>query len=200
MTKDIRNQAGRRRGGSRRIGAVLAFIALSGCGGAREATRAAAASDVMEPPALRPEDVVTISIAGARDACAVSVTLHVARGYHVMSDRPSTPSFIATRVIIDAKDVALGSPEYPPSTPFTLGAESIATFEGDTRVVVPCVASSATSADARTRTVDVSVRYQACTRTRCLFPVTRTSRGEVTLAATTHSPAIETQGADHDHR
>lgn len=183
--------------------AVLACVALAACGGAREkvhAADAADAADATEPPALRPEDVVTVSIAAARGACGITVTLHVARGYHVMSDRPSSPTFIATRVSVDAKGAALAAPQYPASTPFALGTESIATFEGDARVVVPCIGATATGADARTREVDVTVRYQACTRTRCLFPVTRTSRGEVTLVAPDLSSPIETKGASHDHR
>jgi len=138
-----------------------------------------------EPPALRPEEAVMVSIASAHDVCGVAVTLHVAPGYHVMSDRPSAPTYIATRVVVDAGDMALGSPVFPPPTPFDLGDESIATFAGDVRVLVPC-ADAKQAARVGTRAVEATVRYQACTRTRCLFPVTRTSRAALAFAEAPH--------------
>jgi DsbC/DsbD-like thiol-disulfide interchange protein len=98
-----------------------------------------------------------------------------------MSDRPSAPTYIATRVAVDAGDVALGPPVFPAPSVFDLGDEAIATFEGDVRVVVPC-ADAKRAADGKTRPVEATVRTQACTRTRCLFPVTRTSRAEMAFA------------------
>ena len=81
-----------------------------------------------------------------------------------MSNRPSDPAFIATRVAVEG----YGPAEYPPAVPFDVGGKAIATFQGTARVFVPCDGASPPPAVA-----DAVVRYQACTSTRCFFPVTR---------------------------
>jgi peroxiredoxin len=96
-------------------------------------------------------DPVRVSI---NDRCPLVATLSVAPGYHVQSHTPSEPQFIAT--VVDATaDVGLEPPRYP-----TGGA-----YEGTTSVVIPCTEQP--------HAVAVTVSYQACTRTRCLFPTKR---------------------------
>ena len=102
----------------------------------------------------------------------VTVVLSIAPGYHVMSDRPSDPSYIATRVRFeDSRGVSWKEPRYPPSVSIQLDQTSIATFQGETTVSIPFVA--ATDAGDASGRFDGTVRYQACTESRCLFPVTR---------------------------
>jgi peroxiredoxin len=102
----------------------------------------------------------------------VTVVLSIAPGYHVMSDRPSDPSYIATRVRFeDSRGVRWKEPRYPPSVSIQLDKTSIATFQGEAMVSIPFVA--ATDAGEASSLFDGTVRYQACTESRCLFPVTR---------------------------
>jgi hypothetical protein len=104
----------------------------------------------------------------------VRVTLHIAAGYNIMSDQPSAPNFIATRVLFESRDVRLAPAIYPPAVPYTFGARTIATFRGDTTLEARCADSPAAArSSADVASVDVMLRYQACTESSCLFPVTR---------------------------
>jgi hypothetical protein len=138
--------------------------ALGSCGCARSA--------VPERALLAPERVVTVGLSPL--ACGVRVTLHIAPGYHIMSDQPSAPNFIATRVLFESREIELEPAMYPPAVPYTFGARTIATFRGDTAVVARCAASSGAGSrsSAGFASVDVALRYQACTESSCLFPVT----------------------------
>lgn len=139
-------------------------------GGAVSASGGGAAS-------LPPEQVVAIEAIApgpvvAGEAGEISVVLTIAPGYHVMSDRPSDPAYIPTRVRFDeAADVTWQEPRYPPPVPFRLEQASIATFQGRTIVSVPFVTSR--GAASSPRMAQGTVRYQACTEGSCLFPVTR---------------------------
>lgn len=126
---------------------------------------------------LLPEPVVSASaealeaVAGAQGE--VVVTLRVAAGYHVMSDRPSEPSYIPTRVTIEGgESIAVGDARYPTASSFSFSGRTIATFAGSAIVRIPIdIAPSAAAGD---HELHGAVRYQACTETRCLFPETKT--------------------------
>jgi hypothetical protein len=126
---------------------------------------------------LSAEGVVTIEASAPRRVAAgetgeISVVLDIAPGYHVMSDHPSDPSFVATRVRFDdGAGVHCKEARYPPAVPFRVDQDAIATFLGKTVVTIPFVVEP--DARAASRTVEGSVRYQACAEGRCLFPVTR---------------------------
>jgi peroxiredoxin len=140
------------------------------------------AGGVASPPAeatghVSAESVVTIEARAPRRVAAgetgeISVVLDIAPGYHVMSDHPSDPSLIATRVRFDdVAGVRCKEARYPPAVAFRVDHDSIATFLGKTVVTIPFVVEP--DAGPASRTVEGSVRYQACTEGRCLFPVIR---------------------------
>jgi peroxiredoxin len=118
---------------------------------------------------LAPERVVDVAVrSNARD---VEVSLRIAPGYHVMSDHPSAPEYIPTRVAFEPTDgVTWAAPIYPPPTPFKLVDKEIATFQGDAIVRVPFELAQGATGE---RVVAGTLRYQSCTETSCLFPVTR---------------------------
>jgi peroxiredoxin len=102
----------------------------------------------------------------------VRVRLDVAPGYHVMSDRPSAPTYVPTHVAVQEEPgVRPGEALYPAPGSFALADRAIATFAGVVEVKVPL--EVAADAEPGTRRLRGSVRYQACTASRCLFPVTR---------------------------
>jgi DsbC/DsbD-like thiol-disulfide interchange protein len=106
----------------------------------------------------------------AAGAGELVVTLTIADGYHVMSDRPSSEFYIATRVRFpDADGIAFAAAIYPPPREFSLSGRAIATFEGEVRVRLPfTVAAGAAPGE---RELHGELSYQACTKSRCLFPV-----------------------------
>ncbi|MFN7942863.1 MAG: protein-disulfide reductase DsbD family protein [Thermoanaerobaculia bacterium] len=127
------------------------------------------------PPSPAAKPVVTAALAAtapvrAAGAGEIVVTLTIADGYHVMSDRPSSEFYIATRVRFpDADGVAFAAAIYPPPREFSLSGRAIATFEGEVRVRLPfTVAAGAAPGE---RELHGELSYQACTRSRCLFPV-----------------------------
>lgn len=132
---------------------------------------------------LVPQPVVGVGAAprtvAAGDHAELDVRLDIAPGYHVMSDRPSEPTYVATRVVVDgAPGVGVGEALYPAPGTFALADRTIATFAGAVDVGVRIdVAPDAAPGPRRLRG---SVRYQACTASRCLFPVSK--EFEVTVA------------------
>jgi peroxiredoxin len=120
-------------------------------------------------PLLSPEGVVSVSFAAAD--CGVRVSLGVAPGYHIMSDRPSQPAFIATSVTLSSDELRLAPAIYPRPVPYSFAEQTIATFRGDNEVLVPC--SPGASPPIGAAAFSATLRYQACTDTACLFPVTR---------------------------
>jgi peroxiredoxin len=115
--------------------------------------------------ALRPQTIAP----GAHGEIAVSI--RIAPGYHTMSDRPSKPEYIPTRITVgEAGGLTFGAVTWPPATSFDLGAETIATFEHEVIGRVPV--DAAADAARGTRTVRGTLHYQACTRASCLAPAT----------------------------
>jgi peroxiredoxin len=126
---------------------------------------------------LVPEPVVTVrtetrGIEGAPgNTIEVPVQVRVGAGYHVMSDHPSAPTYIPTRVALEPADgVSVGTTSYPPASTYAIGPKTIATFDGTFDVKVPVTV--APGAPAGPRTLRGTLRYQACTESRCLFPTT----------------------------
>lgn len=143
---------------------------------------------------LVPEPVVVVGAAprtvAAGDHAELDVHLDIAPGYHVMSDRPSEPTYIATRVVVDgAPGVAVGGALYPPPGSFALADRTIATFAGAVDVGLPV--DVAMDAGPGPRRLRGRVAYQACTATRCLFPVSQPF--EVTLAVAIEPRVQSTQ-------
>jgi peroxiredoxin len=135
---------------------------------------------------LVPAPVVAVGAAprpvGAGEHAQLGVRLDVAPGYHLMSDRPSEPTYVATRVAVDgAPGVGVGEAVYPAAGAFALADRSIATFAGTVDVRIPV--DVAADAPPGARRLHGRVRYQACTATRCLFPAVREFDVVVTVVA-----------------
>lgn len=130
-----------------------------------------------EPPLLAANEVVSIvaTLPGVIERGAdasVLVDLDVAPGYHVMADCPDRASYVPTTVRLDSGDgIAAAGASYPVSKRFHFGGHAILTFRGPTRVIVPV--HVAPDAHAGKRILAGTVRYQACTSSRCLMPITK---------------------------
>jgi peroxiredoxin len=141
---------------------------------------------------LTPEGVVAVEpregvFAAPGATGEIVVRLRVASGYHVMSDKPSAPQYIATRLRLDETEgLTLEEPRYPAPVAFRLVDHEIATFQGNIEVRVPFYV--APGAAPGPRTVKATLRYQSCTETACLFPATRELKLPVNVAARSLSP------------
>jgi peroxiredoxin len=140
---------------------------------------------MLEPRVLPPESVVGIDVHSEADAGSAPgkhgelvVRLRIAAGYHVMSDRPSAPEYVATRIALGhAEGLTWSEPRYPPPVFVRVADRPIAAFQGDAEVRIPF--EVAPSAAPVKRWVQGTLRFQACTRTTCLFPAVRTFEVEV---------------------
>jgi hypothetical protein len=162
--------------------AAVAALFLVGCGAASHdvapvavvAASPAKPSRGSPPAASRePLSVTATATSAGEDGVSgeVLVTLAVAPGFHVMSNRPGKAYYIPTTIMVysrAAADLTLGEPAYPDGKPFQSGTESLSIFDGTVVVRVPFEAKS--SAAPGTRHVRGVVRYQACTAGRCLAP------------------------------
>jgi peroxiredoxin len=108
-------------------------------------------------------DVVHVALQAPAQSQKLVAVLDVAPGYHVMSHTPTEPQYIPTRIEAVAEGVTFGEPIYPPGD----------TYERTARVVLPYVAPANASDETASRRVAVTVSYQACTASRCLFPTRR---------------------------
>lgn len=112
-----------------------------------------------------------VAAPGARGELRVSMA--IANGFHVMSDHPSAPNLIATRVTVaEAPALAWSAAVYPAAVPFQVGEDTLSTFAGTSEVVVPFAVEA--GAPPGPRTLTGTVHYQACTPSTCLFPVDET--------------------------
>lgn len=127
---------------------------------------------------LAPERVVELEVAElppvpVGTGFEVRLTLQIADGYHVMSDHPSRPSYIATALQWDApSSVACEAPRFGEAVPFVLTPEeTLSTFAGSTAVTTRCRVDPVAAPGPRR--LAGRLTYQACTTGSCLFPVTR---------------------------
>lgn len=105
----------------------------------------------------------------------LTLRLGIAPGYHVMSNQPVDAFSIPTEVRAQpSADVVVEAPRYPEARPYAVADRTLSTFEGAADVSIPFVARGAGG------TVDLLVRYQACTASLCLAP--RTQSVTVSLA------------------
>ena len=158
-----------------RFGLFLAAIGGAsaigiGCGGRDPEPESAPTHQL-----LAPEEVVAISFAPL--GCGVRTTLKIAPGYHIMSNQPSEPQFIATNLSLVSPELALAAPVYPPPVPYQLATRTIATFRGETPLDASCTAGVQPSDSSVP--LAATLRYQACTENYCLFPVTRLVTGSI---------------------
>ncbi len=157
--------------------AVGSLVFAPACGAATPASTNAAPTAAHEPVVPAGGVVVKI-LPGAPEVGApgargqLRVAFAIDDGFHVMSDDPSKPNYIATKLALDPiEGVTFGAPVFPAPVMFALGpGDTIRTFVGRVEIVVPFdVASAAAPGD---RTVRGTLRYQACTTGNCLFPKT----------------------------
>ena len=128
---------------------------------------------------LKPEDVVAVEVVAS--GCDVIIELRIAPGYHIMSDRPSEPTYIPTRVDLTVDGAMVSPVVYPQPTAYEIDGRSIATFQGDAKIVAPCIRHPS-EADSL---VEATITYQACTKSTCLFPVHRRVSVRLSLAKST---------------
>ncbi len=119
-------------------------------------SRAGAKDAPVAADVLDPEDVVRVD--AHRSLSAIDVRLEIAPGYHIMSDHPTDPYAIAT--VVRAGSV---SARFPSGQDYRVGDKILSTFSGSIIASIP-------SSDL---VGPVTVRYQACTASRCLAPITR---------------------------
>lgn len=113
---------------------------------------------------LAPEDVVRIHAHDSNGA--IDVQLEIAPGYHIMSDRPTDPWSIPTFVRASpVSGLTFGETRYPQGLDYRVGDKTLSTFSGSLTASIRFSGEPAPTG--------VVVRYQACTRSRCLAPVTR---------------------------
>jgi peroxiredoxin len=133
---------------------------------------APAAAAPREGDVLAPDKVVSVD-GDTSSGDALEVRLQIAPGYHIMSDRPSDEFSIPTRVraTVDGTGCELGAPAFPSPALLDVGGKPLSTFAGAVQVRLPlrCQAPAPNAA----KPIAVEVRYQACTASRCLPPVTK---------------------------
>jgi len=108
-----------------------------------------------------------------------TVTLDIPTELHTNSNQPSEPELIATTVKVTAKGLTVSTVDYPPGhdRKFEYSDRPLNVYQGKVdftfQITVPA------SYKSKEVSVDVDVRYQACTDEVCYPPKTKT----VTLTA-----------------
>jgi thiol:disulfide interchange protein DsbD len=140
----------------------------------------------------KPEQVVTITGVelaqplSASRADAILISARILPGWHINSDRPLDPNYIATRVTLKLPDgLASDQIQFPPADELKLdfSHEKLAVFTGAIRIKA-AVTPAADFKNPRQLPVTVSLEYQACNNAQCLRPVTITETADLNSAAT----------------
>lgn len=99
------------------------------------------------------------------------VTLKMAEGLHVYG--PETPDgYTPTTVAVTATEgLSIGEPAFPPTRPFSIEGlpEEFQVMDGEATIVIPIQSRIREAGEA---SVNVAVRFQACTDSECLLPQT----------------------------
>jgi hypothetical protein len=106
-----------------------------------------------------------------RQTTNLYVTLKMAEGLHVYG--PTAPEgYTPTTVSVEATEgLNIGEPAFPPTTPFSIAGlpEEFQVMDGEATIVIPVQSRIRETGQA---TINVSVRFQACTDSECLLPQT----------------------------
>ncbi len=120
------------------------------------------------------------------------VTLRIAPGFHIQSNKPA-PNYIPTTVAVEApKGFKIGTPSFPPSTLEQAAGETIPVFGGNVTVTVPVTV--ATDVSGR-QALGITVGYQACDQGSCYPPSEAKAEVAVGVGAAV-SPPDAKRGAD----
>jgi len=89
--------------------------------------------------------------------------------HHVMANPASQDYLVPLRLSLGAVDgVRPGTPVYPAGTPFLVGGDTLATYEGEITVSIPVTAAA--DAAPGVRTLRGTLEIQGCSRHACRMP------------------------------
>ncbi len=172
---------------ARAIAAVVAVVMI----GLIAAVRPALADAL-----LKPEQVVAFGDIkldkplGVGRTSTLKVIAEVAPGWHINSDRPTSPDYIPTRLTMTAPDgVTIGPVHYPTAELLALefsGDEKLSVFSGSLEFEIP-VSVSASFKPSPSIPATVTLNYQPCNNNLCLRPASISS--QVQLAGSDKSEA-----------
>jgi len=113
------------------------------------------------------------SVTRGRPATAI-VTLDIPSELHTNSNQPSQPELIATMVKVASKDIAVSAVKYPAGhdRKFEYADKPLNVYEGKVDFTFQITVPS--SYRSKEISVDVDVRYQACTEEVCYPPKIKT--------------------------
>lgn len=135
------------------------------------------------PPRPKVVDAAAPAVAlrpGRTSPAALTVT--VARGFKVQANPPTEGLVATTLMMAPSEGLHFGAPQYPKSKVFALeGVGDLLVYDGIFTITLPISASR--SAAPGPRTLEGTLRYQACDDTTCLLPISLPVRIEVTVAA-----------------
>lgn len=102
----------------------------------------------------------------------VSFVFHVAKGYHINSNRPTTPELIPTQLHFSLPgEIVVGKVQYPPgqlmSFPFDK-TQKLSVYSGD--VTIRALVIAAQDAKPGPLTIHGELKYQACDNSACYPP------------------------------
>jgi thiol:disulfide interchange protein DsbD len=162
---DMRNMNQRRLG--RLVLALLATIILvPQCLASSTADEAVAVKTAWSANLARPGDSIMLA-----------VVADIEKGFHINADERQIKSFedfkpIPTKVsVVEAPDaITIEAPRYPPAVPFKAqyATGDLMSYEG--RIIIYLPVKLDETAEPGSLDLKLSVQYQACTDTYCLFP------------------------------
>jgi thiol:disulfide interchange protein DsbD len=156
---------------------VRSLIVLLGawlCGGQAWGQAEPVKLSLEKPQSVKPGDKVKLT-----------VTLRIAPGFHIQSNKPA-PNFIPTAVRIEApKGVRAGTPSFPPATMEQAAGMTIPVFSGEVRVTVPVEVDANVSG---AQTLKVSVGYQACDEGSCYPPAEAVGQVQLSVGQAASAP------------
>lgn len=131
----------------------------------------------------------------------LQVEARILPGWHINSNRPDNPAYIATGLKIAApSEVAVGAVRYPAAEeiqPSFSGGEKLSVFTGALKLTSPLTPGRDFEANGPVP-LTVSLEYQACNDSQCLRPVTITASSRLAAGGGADEAINATAGAASD--
>jgi thiol:disulfide interchange protein DsbD len=161
----------------------------------------AANSSLLPKPdeVVRIESIRLLGELAPNGQATVEVTAQILSQWHINSDKPPNPDYIATSLALTVPDhVKVLRTQYPPTqliSPAFSGGEVLSVFTGELRVKAALAADPEFKLSAA-MPITATIDYQPCNDSQCLRPATVSLTTNVTSGSNAAVPGAATSGRE----
>lgn len=157
------------------------LLVLAGCNKPAQTETPGTPTNVRSSADVVKATVVPANLAAGSTGEA-TVTISIAKGYHVNANPATYNYLIATEVTPGhAEEITVGKPVYPTAVKqkFQFADDPLAVYEGETQIKLPLTAAANAAKGAHS--LPLNIRVQACDQEKCFPPDTLRTTASVEI-------------------